>query len=136
MSRYLLCSLLLGAVVGVGLSGCWPYDALATPEVHVMVMDAETLRPVRGATVTVTAESDPEVRGVGRTDERGMAHVPALDRPLWAPGLPVSNPYPVARISVEAAGYRSLSFRSDEAGGAAIAGAKPVALVPAPIQSP
>jgi hypothetical protein len=120
--------LLLGALGGT-LAACDPYDALVTPNVNMKVVDAETLQPIDGATVTVAAASDPRVRGVGQTDQHGMVHLPALEQTIWPPPVPISRPYPpVACVTVEAPGYQAVAFRGDGAASAAIAGSQPVAL--------
>jgi hypothetical protein len=127
---------------GIGLAGCYPYSVLATPDVHVRVLEAETLRPIVGAVVTVVSEADPDVKGVGRTDGMGMVHLPALDHAVWALAVPMafpsSAPYPVGHVTVEAAGYEPLAFPSTDAGGAYTVGAQPVLLTPssAPMPSP
>jgi hypothetical protein len=127
--------LLVCPLGGIVLSGCWPYSALATPDVHMRVVEANTLRPIEGAVVTIISDVDPEVRGVGRTDSMGMVRLPALDHAVWALAVPMafpaSNPYPVGRVTVEAPNYQPLAFRSSEAGGAYIVGAQPVVLMPA-----
>ncbi len=130
-ARSVAVCLLLSPAVGVALAGCQSFDSLATPDVHLRVVDAGTLQPIEGAKVTVTSNVDPEVRSVAQTDRMGIVHLPALDRTIWVAPLPVSLPYPTARITVEAAGYQPLAFISTEAGGAYIAGAKPAALMPA-----
>jgi hypothetical protein len=118
------------------LSGCYAYSELASPDVHMRILDAETLQPIKGAKVTVTADVDPDLKSVGRTDQRGLVHLPALDHNVWGSGVPLANPdphpYPEARISVEAAGYQPLTFRSTDAGGAYIVGSQPVVLTPSP----
>jgi hypothetical protein len=123
----ILVAMALGSVV---LSACEPYDVLTTPDVHMRVLDARTLQPIEGATVTVTGESG--LRAAGRTDARGLVYLPALERTIvWAPPIPMSRPYPpVAQVTVDASGYQPLTFRSDKNGGAAIVGAKPVTLMP------
>jgi len=121
-------------LVGIGFSGCYAYSELATPEVHMRVLDAATLQPIERAAVTVTADVDPELKVVGRTDRRGMVHLAALDHNVWGSGAPLANPdphpYPTAQVSVEAVGYRRLAFRSTDAGGTYIVGSQPVVLTP------
>lgn len=129
------CQLIL-PMAGIVLSGCYAYSELATPEVHMRILDAETLQPIEGALVTVAADVDPDLKGVGRTDQRGLAHLSALDHNVWGSGVPLANPdphpYPEARVSVEAAGYQPLTFRSTDAGGTYIVGSQPVLLTPSP----
>jgi len=128
--------LLMPAIAAIVLVGCSAYSELATPDVHMRVLDAATLQPIEGAVVTVTADVDPDLKGIGRTDARGMVHIPALDHNVWGPGAPLANPdphpYPAARVSVEAARYRPLTFLSTDAGGTYIVGSQPVVLTPAP----
>jgi hypothetical protein len=129
-------TLLMFSMTAIALTGCYAYSELATPDVHIRVLDAETLRPIEGATVTVTADVDPDLKAVGRTDKRGMVHLPALDHNVWGPGAPLANPdphpYPEARVLVEAAKYQPLAFRSTDAGGTFIVGSQPVLLTPSP----
>lgn len=128
--------LLMSPIAAIALAGCFAYSELATPDVHMRVLDAETLQPIEGAMVTVTADVDPDLKAVGRTDQRGMIHLPALDHNVWGPGAPFGNqdphPYPGARVSVEAARYQPLTFRGTDAGGTYIVGSQPVVLTPAP----
>jgi len=128
--------LLMSPIAAAALTGCSAYSELATPDVHLRVLDAETLQPIEGALVTVTADVDPDLKGVGRTDQRGMVHLPALDHNVWGPGAPLADPdphpYPEARVSVEAARYQPLTFRSTDAGGTYIVGSQPVILTPSP----
>lgn len=128
--------MLMFPIAAIALTGCSAYSELATPEVYMRVLDAGTLQPIEGALVTVTADVDPDLKGVGRTDQRGMVHLPALDHNVWGPGAPLANPdphpYPEARVSVEAARYQPLTFRSTDAGGTYITGSQPVVLTPSP----
>jgi hypothetical protein len=128
--------LLMLPLAALALTGCSAYSELATPNVHMRVLDAETHQPIEGAVVTVTADVDPDLKAVGRTDQRGMVHLPALDHNVWGPGAPLANPdphpYPEARILVEAPRYQPLTFRSTDAGGTYMIGSQPVVLTPAP----
>jgi hypothetical protein len=134
--RSIAIHLLISLTVALGLTGCSAYSELATPEVHMRILDARTLQPIEGALVTVTADVDPDLRGVGRTDRMGMAHIAALDHNVWGPGAPLANPdphpYPEARVAVEADGYQPLTLRSTDAGGTYITGSQPVVLTPSP----
>jgi hypothetical protein len=128
--------LLISPMAAIALTGCTTYSELATPDVHLRVLDAATLQPIEGALVTVTADVDPDLKGVGRTDRRGMVHLPALDHNVWGLGAPLANPdphpYPQARVLVEAPRYQPRTFRSTDAGGTYIIGSQPVVLTPVP----
>src|SRR3954462_1050878 len=95
--------LLMFPIAAIAFTGCSAYSELATPDVHMRVLDAETLQPIEGALVTVTADVDPDLKAVGRSDQRGMVYLPALDHNVWGPGAPLANPdphpYPEAHVS-------------------------------------
>jgi hypothetical protein len=129
-------NLVMTTIAAVVLAGCYVYSELATPDVHMRVLDADTLQPIEGALVTVTADVDPDLKSAGRTDQRGMVHLPALDHNVFGPGAPFGNqdphPYPKASVSVEAARYQPRTFRSTDAGGTYIVGSQPVVLTHSP----
>jgi len=133
--------LLLHFALGVTVvSGCASYSALATPDVHMRIVEAGTLRPVAGATVTITSDADPDVKSAATSDAFGMVHLPARDHDIWALGAPLAfpdpHPYPIGRITVAAEGYQPRAFQTNEAGGAYVNGVQPVILTPMTSPSP